>query len=146
MVSAFAARQRLVRGQVKVAEKSNEIVAVPALLDMLDAGQVVGVGNGGATIWNGGIPTALDGQGSVAFGINNLGQVVGITTGGATVWNGRPCKKGKIRGYRQPAHCAFAVPHASDHSSPPRGQSYRGCRVRRYVTSDDDGPLSRTYY
>jgi predicted transposase YbfD/YdcC len=35
MVSAFAARQRLVLGQVKVAEKANEIVAIPALLDML---------------------------------------------------------------------------------------------------------------
>jgi len=35
MVSAFAARQRLVLGQVKVAEKSNEIVAIPVLLDML---------------------------------------------------------------------------------------------------------------
>jgi predicted transposase YbfD/YdcC len=35
MVSAFAARQRLVLGQVKVAEKSNEIVAIPRLLDML---------------------------------------------------------------------------------------------------------------
>ena len=35
MVSAFAARQRLVLGQVKVTEKSNEIVAIPALLDML---------------------------------------------------------------------------------------------------------------
>ncbi len=35
MVSAFAARQRLVLGQVKVAEKSNEIVAIPHLLDML---------------------------------------------------------------------------------------------------------------
>jgi predicted transposase YbfD/YdcC len=35
MVSAFAARQRLVLGQVKVADKSNEIVAIPALLDML---------------------------------------------------------------------------------------------------------------
>jgi predicted transposase YbfD/YdcC len=35
MVSAFAARQRLVLGQVKVAAKSNEIVAIPALLDML---------------------------------------------------------------------------------------------------------------
>jgi len=35
MVSAFAARQRLVLGQVAVAEKSNEIVAIPALLDML---------------------------------------------------------------------------------------------------------------
>jgi predicted transposase YbfD/YdcC len=35
MVSAFAARQRLVLGQVKVADKSNEIVAIPALLKML---------------------------------------------------------------------------------------------------------------
>src|ERR1700693_6276602 len=35
MVSAFAARQRLVLGQVKVAEKTNEIVAIPALLDMM---------------------------------------------------------------------------------------------------------------
>jgi predicted transposase YbfD/YdcC len=35
MVSAFAARQRLVLGQVKVAEKSNEIVAIPKLLNML---------------------------------------------------------------------------------------------------------------
>jgi predicted transposase YbfD/YdcC len=35
MVSAFAARQRLVLGQIKVAEKSNEIVAIPALLDMM---------------------------------------------------------------------------------------------------------------
>ena len=35
MVSAFAARQRLVLGQVKVAEKSNEILAIPKLLDLL---------------------------------------------------------------------------------------------------------------
>jgi len=35
MVSAFAARQRLVLGQVKVRDKSNEIIAIPALLDML---------------------------------------------------------------------------------------------------------------
>jgi len=35
MVSAFAASQRLVRGQVKVAEKSNEIVAIPKLPDLL---------------------------------------------------------------------------------------------------------------
>src|SRR6185437_5173725 len=35
MVSAFAARQRLVLGQLKVAEKSNEIVAIPKLLDLL---------------------------------------------------------------------------------------------------------------
>ena len=35
MVSAFAPRQRVVLGQVKVADKSNEIVAIPALLDMM---------------------------------------------------------------------------------------------------------------
>jgi predicted transposase YbfD/YdcC len=35
MVSAFTARQRLVLGQVKVAEKSNEIIAIPKLLDLL---------------------------------------------------------------------------------------------------------------
>ena len=35
MASAFAARQRLVLGQVKVNEKSNEIIAIPALLDMM---------------------------------------------------------------------------------------------------------------
>jgi predicted transposase YbfD/YdcC len=35
MVSAFAARQRIVLGQVKANEKSNEIVAIPALLDMM---------------------------------------------------------------------------------------------------------------
>jgi len=35
VVSAFAARQRLVLGQLKVNEKSNEIVAIPALLDLL---------------------------------------------------------------------------------------------------------------
>jgi len=35
MVSAFATRQRLALGQVKVAEKSNEIVAIPKLLDLL---------------------------------------------------------------------------------------------------------------
>ena len=42
VVSAFAARQRLVLGQVKVAEKSNEIIAIPKLLDMLEiAGAIV---------------------------------------------------------------------------------------------------------
>jgi len=35
MVSAFAARQRLVLGQVKVDEKSNEIAAIPKLLEMM---------------------------------------------------------------------------------------------------------------
>lgn len=35
IVSAFAAQQRLVLGQVKVAEKSNEITAIPKLLEML---------------------------------------------------------------------------------------------------------------
>ena len=36
MVSAWANKQNLVIGQLKVSEKSNEITAVPALLDMLD--------------------------------------------------------------------------------------------------------------
>lgn len=35
VVSAFAASQRLVLGQLKVDAKSNEILAIPALLDML---------------------------------------------------------------------------------------------------------------
>jgi predicted transposase YbfD/YdcC len=35
MVSAFAAGRRLVLGQVMVAEKSNEIIAIPKLLDQL---------------------------------------------------------------------------------------------------------------
>jgi predicted transposase YbfD/YdcC len=35
MVSAFASRQRLVLGQTKVVDKSNEIIAIPKLLDML---------------------------------------------------------------------------------------------------------------
>lgn len=36
MVSAFAVENRLTLAQLKVSEKSNEITAVPALLDMLD--------------------------------------------------------------------------------------------------------------
>ena len=36
MVSAFAARQRVVLAQMKVDVKSNEIVAIPALLDLMD--------------------------------------------------------------------------------------------------------------
>jgi predicted transposase YbfD/YdcC len=44
IVSAFAARQRIVLGQVKVNEKSNEIVAIPALLDMMSIeGAVVSI-------------------------------------------------------------------------------------------------------
>jgi predicted transposase YbfD/YdcC len=35
IVSAFAARQRMVLGQTKVADKSNEIVAIPALLELV---------------------------------------------------------------------------------------------------------------
>jgi predicted transposase YbfD/YdcC len=35
MISAWASRQRLVLGQVKVADKSNEITAIPDLLDLL---------------------------------------------------------------------------------------------------------------
>jgi predicted transposase YbfD/YdcC len=42
IVSAFAAKHRLVLAQTKVAEKSNEITAIPKLLDMLDiAGAIV---------------------------------------------------------------------------------------------------------
>ena len=36
MVSAFAAENRLVLGQVKTDEKSNEITAIPELLALLD--------------------------------------------------------------------------------------------------------------
>lgn len=36
MVSAFAANQRLVLAQTKVSDKSNEITAIPKLLDLLD--------------------------------------------------------------------------------------------------------------
>jgi hypothetical protein len=36
MVSAWANRNRLVLGQVKVDDKSNEITAIPQLLHMLD--------------------------------------------------------------------------------------------------------------
>jgi predicted transposase YbfD/YdcC len=35
MISAWSSRQRLVLGQAKVAEKSNEITAIPALLDLI---------------------------------------------------------------------------------------------------------------
>ena len=43
VVSAFAAENQLVLGEVCVAEKSNEIEAVPELLDMIDvSGAVVG--------------------------------------------------------------------------------------------------------
>ena len=35
VVSAFAVRQRMVLGQTRVGDKSNEIVAIPALLEML---------------------------------------------------------------------------------------------------------------
>ena len=36
MVSAWASENRLVLGQVKVAEKSNEITAIPELLALLE--------------------------------------------------------------------------------------------------------------
>ena len=36
MVSAWSKEHRLVLGQTKVSEKSNEITAIPALLEMLD--------------------------------------------------------------------------------------------------------------
>ena len=36
LVSAWSSEHRLVLGQVKVADKSNEITAIPALLELLD--------------------------------------------------------------------------------------------------------------
>jgi len=36
MVSAWASENRLVLGQVKTSEKSNEITAIPKLLDLLE--------------------------------------------------------------------------------------------------------------
>jgi len=36
MVSAWASEHRLVLGQTKVSAKSNEITAIPALLELLD--------------------------------------------------------------------------------------------------------------
>ena len=39
MVSAYAAANKLVLGQVKTAEKSNEITAIPELLALLDIRQ-----------------------------------------------------------------------------------------------------------
>jgi len=42
LVSAWASQPRLVLGQVKVADKSNEITAIPALLELLDvAGSII---------------------------------------------------------------------------------------------------------
>ena len=50
MVSAWSAKQNLVLGQVKVADKSNEITAIPKLLDMLVIkGAVVTID---ASVWN----------------------------------------------------------------------------------------------
>jgi NAD(P)-dependent dehydrogenase (short-subunit alcohol dehydrogenase family) len=46
MVSAFAARQRQVLSQFKVADKSNEVVAIPTLLSSLTierTGKAIGV-------------------------------------------------------------------------------------------------------
>jgi len=42
MVSAWASAHRLVLGQLKVEEKSNEITAIPALLRLLDVTGAVG--------------------------------------------------------------------------------------------------------
>jgi len=42
MVSAFATNARLILAQQKVADKSNEITAIPKLLDLLDLkGQII---------------------------------------------------------------------------------------------------------
>ena len=50
MISAFSSSQRLVLGQRKVADKSNEITAIPELLDLLTVkGAVVTID---ASMWN----------------------------------------------------------------------------------------------
>ena len=50
MISAFSSRQRLVLGQRKVADKSNEITAIPELLDLLTIkGAIVTID---ASVWN----------------------------------------------------------------------------------------------
>lgn len=41
LVSAWASEHRLVLGQVKVADKSNEITAIPALLELLDLAECI---------------------------------------------------------------------------------------------------------
>ena len=46
MVTTFAARQRLMLGQIKMADKSNEIAAIHKLLDMLAIeGTIVTIGS-----------------------------------------------------------------------------------------------------
>src|SRR5262249_40848319 len=47
----------------------------------------------------------------------------------------RPFKKGKMRGYKQPAHCACGEPHASDHSSPAHPQSYDASQTLLFSAS-----------
>ena len=41
LVTAWASKQRLVLGQVKVEDHSNEITAIPALLELLDIRAIV---------------------------------------------------------------------------------------------------------
>lgn len=70
-----------------------------AALDISNAGQVVGFSGSRATLWNGGVPTALGtlgGSYSTAAAISRAGQVVGYSTlpgdnanyNHATLWNG----------------------------------------------------------
>ena len=40
-----------------------------------------------------------------------------------------------MRGYKQPAHCACGVPHASDHSSPAHRQSYDASQTLLFSAS-----------
>jgi hypothetical protein len=50
MISAWAGRQRLVLGQRKVDSKSNEITAIPELLELLTLkGSIVTID---ASVWN----------------------------------------------------------------------------------------------
>ena len=51
MISAFSANQRLVLGQKKVTDKSNEITAIPKLLDLLTLnGAIVTIDAMGASV------------------------------------------------------------------------------------------------
>jgi len=49
VVSAWASEHRLLLGQVKVEDKTNEIKAIPSLLELLDTGCVITIAMGTQT-------------------------------------------------------------------------------------------------
>ncbi len=72
MVSAWAVNNRLVLGQIKTDEKSNEITAISQLLDILD---IKGTSNNWLKIIRGplkGAVVTLDAMGRVLFCINKM--------------------------------------------------------------------------